>query len=85
MSEQDQRGGGRTGYRISAFRGHAEADTERELEGEVGALAKAIAEAAMAAAETIEDVQEFEVSRIQITVSPNPGPKSYKVTITPTG
>jgi hypothetical protein len=85
MDKQRQRDGGGAGYRISAFRGHADADTERELEGEVGALAKAIAEAAMVAAETIEDVQEFEVSRIQITVSPNPGPKSYTVTVTPTG
>ena len=74
-----------SGHEIRAFQGQAEADPEQELAGTGNALARAIAEAAMEAAKHIESTHEFEVSRIQIVVAPNPGPKSYKVTITPTG
>jgi hypothetical protein len=60
---------------------------EEELEGPGVALAMAIAEAAMSAAQHLasEDVDEayFEVTRIQIKVAKNPGPTAYKVTIAP--
>ena len=72
-----------------AFRGEVQAHPEQEHEGEPTALAMAIAEAAQEAADHLAENDlsetEFEVSRIQVTVAPNPGPTSYKVTITPTG
>jgi hypothetical protein len=74
-----------SGREIRAFQGQADADPEQELAGTGNALARAIAAAAMEAAKHIGTTHEFEVSRIQIVVDPNPGPKSYKVTITPTG
>ena len=47
----------------------------------------AIAEAAQEAAAHLSDNDlpetKFEVTRIEITVSPNPGPTSYKATLTP--
>ncbi len=49
------------------------------------AIAEAAQEAATHLAENSLSETEFEVSRIQVTVAPNPGPTSYKVTITPTG
>jgi hypothetical protein len=71
-----------------AFRGEVEAHPEQEHEGEPTALAMAIAEAAQEAATHLAEndlsTTEFEVSRIQVTVAPNPGPTAYKVTITPT-
>lgn len=70
------------GHEIPAFRGHAPANPEEEFAGTGNALARAIAEAAMEAAKHIGEPKTFEVSRIQITVSPNPGPTSYNVTIT---
>jgi hypothetical protein len=45
-----------------------------------GALAKAIATAAMEAAADGEDAY-YRVSEILIQVKPNPGPTAYKVTI----
>ena len=74
--------------RAVAFEGIAKVDLDDErsiLDG----LAKAIHDAAMSAAEigdlpTDEDTY-FHVSSIQIAVSGNPGPKAYKVVITPGG
>ncbi len=49
------------------------------------AIAEAAQDAAGHLAENELSTTEFEVSRIQVTVAPNPGPTSYKVTITPSG
>jgi hypothetical protein len=66
-----------------------QSDPPEEEQGMPTALAMAIAEAAQEAAAYLGrnglPETEFEVSRIQITVAPNPGPTSYKATITPTG
>ena len=74
---------------LPAFRGEAQAHPDEEGDGAPTALAIAIAEAAQQAAAHLSGNElapmDFEVSRIQITVSPNPGPTSYKVTITPSG
>jgi hypothetical protein len=79
------------------FTARVETTPEAELSGSRTALTVAIAEAAMAAAGQFDEVRqalglpeetdeiEFMVSHIQITVRPNPGPTSYKVTITPHG
>ena len=48
-----------------------------------GALAKAIASAAMDASSDISTDTYYKVDEILILVSPNPGPKTYKVTIVP--
>ncbi len=62
--------------------------TKREQGGPTG-LAVAITEAAQAAAHWLADNDKsemtFEVTRIQVIVSPNPGPTTYKVTIAPHG
>jgi hypothetical protein len=72
-----------------AFRGEVQANPEEEHDGAPTALAMAIAEAAQEAAGHLAENElsttEFEVSRIQVTVAPNHGPTSYKVTITPSG
>lgn len=47
-----------------------------------GALANAIATAAMEAAGSIAGPTWFKVEDIRIEVKPNPGPTSYRVTIT---
>jgi hypothetical protein len=59
-------------------------DPDAELRAEAG-LARAIATAAQEAATTLSEVQTFEVTRIFITVEPNPGPTAYKVFIKPVG
>ena len=48
-----------------------------------GALAKAIASAAMEAAGDITEPTFYEVVEILIEVRPNPGPTAYKITIRP--
>ena len=48
-----------------------------------GALAKAIATAAMEAAGDISAPTFYKVDEILIEVKPNPGPTTYKVTIRP--
>jgi hypothetical protein len=55
------------------------ANPQAELH-QFGALAKAIAEAAMEAAADGEDAF-YKVDQILIQVKPNPGPTTYKVTI----
>jgi hypothetical protein len=46
-----------------------------------GALAQAVAAAAMEAAGDISDEAYYKVDEILIQVKPNPGPTAYKVTI----
>ena len=81
---------------VPSFRGEVQASPDEERAGTPTALAMAIAEAAALAAQHLTDhaeqvtldengEMEFEVSRIQVKVKPNPGPTSYKVTITPSG
>lgn len=72
------------GHEVLAFSGFADANPDEELAGTGNALGRAIASAAMEAAKHIRAEQRFEVSRIQITVSPNPGPTSCRVIITST-
>ena len=48
-----------------------------------GALAKAIATAAMEAAGEISSATFYKVDEILIEVRPNPGPTAYRVTIVP--
>ena len=48
-----------------------------------GALAKAIASAAVEAAGDISSDTYYKVDEILVQVSPNPGPKTYKVTLIP--
>jgi hypothetical protein len=77
------------GHPLPSFEGEAEADAARERSGEDNAVTIAIAEAANAAAEYAAehglDVLTYEVSRIRVVVSPNPGPKTFRVLITPGG
>lgn len=67
-----------------AFEAKVDAEPETEL-AQFGALARAIAEAAQEAAQTLSKPEYFEISRIQIKVEPNPGPTAYKVIIVPAG
>jgi hypothetical protein len=48
-----------------------------------GALAKAIASAAVDAAGDISSDTFYKVDEILVLVSPNPGPKTYRVTLIP--
>jgi hypothetical protein len=72
-----------------AFRSEVQSDPTEEANGTPTALAMAIAQAAQEAASHLAEngigETDFEVTRIQVTVAPNPGPTSYKVTITPGG
>lgn len=72
-----------------AFLGEASADPNEEGQGGPTGLVVAITEAAQAAAHWLGDndksAMNFEVTRIEVTVSPNPGPTAYKVTIAPNG
>jgi hypothetical protein len=74
---------------VPAFGAEVQALPDEERDGAPTALAMAIAEAATLAARYLEkegrEETEFEVSRIQIKVAPNPGPTSYKVILTPSG
>jgi hypothetical protein len=82
---------------IEGFEARVETTPDDELSGTRTALSVAIAEAAMAAAGQFHEVRQalglpeeteelsFNVSHIEVTVRPNPGPTSYKVIITPTG
>ena len=76
----------REGRELPSFRGTAEAVPGEEEQGAPTALAMAISEAAKQAASYLHangmSETSFEVSRIQITVAPNPGPTSYSATIT---
>ena len=79
------------GHSLPSFEGEAEAFAEDERAGTAAsALPIAIAEAAHAAADYLRDngfetPMTFEVTRINVVVSPNPGPKTYRVVITPGG
>jgi hypothetical protein len=78
------------GHSLPSFEGEAQAFAEDERAGSTSALPIAIAEAAHAAAQYLSDndfdtAMTFEVSRINVVVSPNPGPKTYRVVITPGG
>jgi hypothetical protein len=81
MSERFQRG-----HPLPSFEGEAEANADAELAGEEHAVSIALAEAANAAANYASDhgldVMTYEVSSIRVVVSPNPGPKTYRVLIT---
>ena len=72
-----------------AFLGEASADPDEEGRGGPTGLVVAITEAAQEAAQWLADndksAMNFEVTRIEVTVSPNPGPTAYKVTIGPHG
>jgi hypothetical protein len=77
------------GHPLPSFEGEASADAERELSGEDHAVSIALAEAANAAADYARDhdldTMTYEVTSIRVVVSPNPGPKTYRVLITPGG
>jgi hypothetical protein len=78
------------GQALPSFEGEAQAFAEDERAGSTSALPIAIAEAAHAAADYltehgIETPMTFEVTRVNVVVSPNPGPKTYRVVITPGG
>jgi hypothetical protein len=84
-SERFQRG-----HPLPSFEGEAQAFADRERSGEDTALPIAIAEAATAAAAYmaeagIETPLTFQVSRILVVVSPNPGPTTYRALLTPGG
>lgn len=88
MSNGDERD--KRGEQLApAFLGEASADPDQEANGGPTGLVVAIAEAAQAAAHWLADNHEtemnFEVTRIEVTISPNPGPTAYKVTIGPQG
>ena len=77
------------GQALPSFEGEASANAESELSGEDHAVTIALAEAANAAADYAAnnglDIMTYEVSSIRVVVSPNPGPKTYRVLITPGG
>ena len=72
-----------------SFLGESSADPDEEGAGGPTGLVVAIAEASQAAAHWLADngknEMSFEVTRIEVAVSPNPGPTAYKVTIGPGG
>lgn len=86
-----------TAQAFGGFRARVETTPDDELSGTRTALTVAVAEAAMEAAGRFHEIREqlglpenteeltFSVSQIQVTVTPNPGPTSYKVIITPSG
>ena len=80
---RDRRRSGSQG--LPSFHGEVEAFPDEEVNGTPTALAMAIADAAMQAAEYLTEhgiaEADFEVSRTQITVQKNPGPTSYGATI----
>jgi hypothetical protein len=77
------------GHPLPSFEGEAQAFADRELAGEDTALSIAVAEASSAAAAYAAEhglgVVTYDVSRIRVVVAPNPGPKTYRVLITPGG
>jgi hypothetical protein len=77
------------GHPLPSFEGEAQAFADRELSVEDTALSIAIAEAANAAADYARDhdlgILTYEVTRIRVVVSPNPGPTTYRALITPGG
>lgn len=78
------------GHPLPSFEGEAQAFHEEERAGTSSALPIAIAEAATAAAAYIsehgfETPLTFEVTRIRVVVSPNPGPTTYRAVLTPGG
>jgi hypothetical protein len=77
------------GHPLPSFEGEAQAFADRELSGEDAALSIAIAQAATAAAAYAGDhdlgIMTYDVSSIRVVVSPNPGPTTYRVLITPGG
>jgi len=86
MSTPERKQAGRP---LPSFEGEAQAFAEQERAGEETALGIAIAEACFSAAQYLTDndvgTTTFEVSRISVVVEPNPGPKTYRVIITPGG
>jgi hypothetical protein len=84
MADRAQRG-----HPLPSFEGEAQAFAEEERAGGITALSIAIAEAAAAAAEYAAEhdlgVLTYEVTRIRVVVSPNPGPTTYRALITPGG
>jgi hypothetical protein len=77
------------GHALPSFEGEAQAFPEEERSGGATALAIAIAEASHAAADWLAEhsleTMTFEVSKISVVVSPNPGPKTYRAVISPGG
>ena len=78
------------GHPLPSFEGEATAFAEDERAGRSTALPIAIAEAAFAAAEWMEEhgistPLTFEVSSIRVVVSTNPGPTTYRALLTPGG
>lgn len=77
------------GHPLPSFEGEAQAFPEQERAGGTTALSIAIAEAATAAAEYAAEhdlgILTYEVTRIRVVVSPNPGPTTYRALITPGG
>lgn len=77
------------GHPLPSFEGEAQAFADQEREGGITALSIAIAEAATAAAGYAEEhdlgTLTYEVTRIRVVVSPNPGPTTYRALITPGG
>lgn len=85
ISDRAQRG-----HPLPSFEGEAQAYADKERSGEDTALPIAIAEAATAAAAWMEEHEigtplTFQVSRILVVVSPNPGPTTYRALLTPGG
>ncbi len=78
------------GHPLPSFEGDAQAFADDERSGGASALPIAIAEAASAAAQYIADngidtPMTFEVTRIRVVVSPNPGPTTYRALLGPGG
>src|SRR5262249_49855799 len=77
------------GHPLPSFEGEASADADRERSGEDQALSIALAEAATAAAQYAQDhgldTMTYVGTSIRLVVAPNPGPKTYRVLITPGG
>jgi hypothetical protein len=80
----------KSGRALPSFEGEAQAFADRERSGEDVALSIAIAEASTAAAAYMDEngitnPLTFQVSRILVVVSPNPGPTTYRALLTPGG
>jgi hypothetical protein len=78
------------GHPLPSFEGEAQAFADDERNGGASALPIAIAEAATAAAAWIDEHHittplTFQVTRINVVVSPNPGPTTYRAVISPGG
>lgn len=77
------------GHPLPSFEGEAQAFGEQDRAGTPAALAIAVSEAAFAAGQYLAEhglgTMTFEVTKISVVVSENPGPTTYRAIISAGG